>query len=117
MIIFKEFTFDAAHDLPNVPEGHKCKHLHGHTYHLKVYIEGELDEHLGWVMDFTDLKDIVKPLIEKVDHKYLNEIEGLKNPTCELFAKWFWDRIKPALPGLNRIELKETPTSGAIYEG
>lgn len=117
MIIFKKFTFDSAHSLPHVPDGHKCKEIHGHTYKLTVFIEGELDERLGWVMDFKELKDVVKPLINQIDHKYMNDIEGLENPTCEIIAKWLWDRIKPGIPLLKRIQLDETPTSGAVYEG
>ena len=117
MIIFKEFTFDSAHSLPNVPEGHKCKAIHGHTYHLKVLIEGDLDPLLGWVMDFSDLKNVVKPVIDQIDHKYMNELEGLENPTCEAIAKWLWDKIKPELPLLKEIVLHETPTSGTVYSG
>lgn len=117
MVIFKEFTFDSAHSLPNVPDGHKCKAIHGHTYHLKVFIEGELDAHLGWVMDFAVVKKAIKPVIDKIDHKYMNEIEGLENPTCEMIAKWLWDQIKPEIPKMIRVELHETPTSGVVYEG
>ena len=117
MVIHKSFTFDSAHSLPNVPEGHKCKNIHGHTYHLKVFLEGDLDSYLGWVMDFGDLKNIINPLIERIDHKNLNDIHGLENPTCEIFIKWIWDELKPDLPLLSRIELNETPTSGAIYIG
>ena len=117
MILFKEFTFDSAHSLPHVPDGHKCKEVHGHTYRLVVFIEGELDPHLGWVMDFAEVKGVVKPIIDKIDHKYMNDIEGLENPTCEIIAKWLWDQIKPAIPLLKKIELHETPTSGVVYEG
>ncbi len=117
MIIFKQFTFDSAHFLPHVPETHKCREIHGHTYALRIFIEGELDPHLGWVMDFTDMKSVVEPVIRTVDHKMLNNIPGLENPTCELFAVWLWNKIKPGLPMLKRIELNETPTSGVIYEG
>ena len=117
MLIYKSFTFDSAHALPNVPDGHKCKHIHGHTYHLTVYIEGGLDPHLGWVIDFADIKKVVQPIVKEVDHKYLNDIPGLENPTCEMIAVWLWDRIKPGIPNLSRIKLDETPTSGVIYEG
>jgi 6-pyruvoyltetrahydropterin/6-carboxytetrahydropterin synthase len=117
MKIFKEFTFDAAHFLPNVPEGHKCKEIHGHTYHLKVDLEGPLLPALDWVMDFGDLKKIVNPVIDSVDHKFLNKIPGLENPTCEALAIWIWNKIKPELPLLKAIELKETPTSGVVYNG
>lgn len=117
MLIYKQFTFDSAHQLPNVPEGHKCKNLHGHTYHLTVYIEGDLDPKLCWVMDFSDLKAVLKPILDQLDHNYLNDIKGLENPTSEVLVVWIWNQIKPALPLLTRLELKETPTSGAIYEG
>ena len=117
MVIYKIFTFDSAHSLPNVPEGHKCKNVHGHTYQLSVFIENEIDDHLGWIMDFGDLKKIIQPLIDKIDHKYLNDISGLENPTCEIFVKWIWDKLLVDLPMLKKLELSETPTSGAIYEG
>lgn len=117
MIIFKKFTFDSAHFLPFVPEGHKCKEVHGHTYHLTAYFSGELDHELGWVMDFADIKKVIKPIIDQIDHKLLNDIEGLENPTCEIIAQWLWIEIKAHLPMLVKIKLDETPTSGAIYEG
>jgi 6-pyruvoyltetrahydropterin/6-carboxytetrahydropterin synthase len=117
MIIYKQFTFDSAHFLPNVPEGHKCREMHGHTYHLTIFAEGALLEPEGWVLDFTDLKLVVKPIIEQLDHKLLNNIQGLENPTSEVLVTWLWKQIKPSLPALKRIELKETPTSGVIYEG
>ncbi len=117
MQIFKQFTFDSAHFLPNVPEGHKCKEIHGHTYHLTVYLDGDLDEKLGWVIDFTDVKNVINPIIKSIDHKFLNTIPGLENPTSEVMAIWLWNKIKPELPQLSKIELNETPTSGVIYEG
>lgn len=117
MLLFKEFTFDSAHFLPHVPEGHKCKAMHGHTYRLVLYLEGELVKDLDWVMDFADLKSIVQPVIDVLDHKVLNEISGLENPTCENIARWLWANLKPKTPLMSRIELFETPTSGVIYNG
>lgn len=117
MLIYKEFTFDSAHYLPNVPDGHKCKNMHGHTYRLKIWIEGVPDPEFGWVMDFAVLKDIVKPVVNQLDHKCMNDIPGLSNPTCELIAVWIWDQLKPQLTNMVKIELHETPTSGVIYEG
>jgi 6-pyruvoyltetrahydropterin/6-carboxytetrahydropterin synthase len=117
VILYKQFTFDAAHHLPNVPDGHKCKQMHGHTYHLTIFLEGEVLKEPGWVLDFADLKKAVRPVIGIVDHALLNNIPGLENPTAELFSIWLWDKIKPLLPALKRLELKETPTSGVIYEG
>ncbi|SMD32590.1 6-pyruvoyltetrahydropterin/6-carboxytetrahydropterin synthase [Reichenbachiella faecimaris] len=117
MVIYKKFAFDSAHFLPNVPEGHKCKNMHGHTYNLTVYLEGDLDTELQWVMDFKELKDVVKPVIERIDHQLLNSIKGLENPTAERIVVWIWEQIQPKLPLLSKLELNETPTSGAIYEG
>lgn len=117
MEIYKEFSFDSAHFLPNVPDGHKCKEMHGHTYKLKVFIKGKLDPKLGWIMDFKDLKDALMPVIDQLDHKLINDIPGLQNPTAENITVWIWDQIKPSLPLLSRIELYETPTTGVIYTG
>ena len=117
MTIFKQFTFDSAHFLPMVPDGHKCKQVHGHTYKLTIFIEGPIEEISGWVADFADIKRLVGSTVDMVDHKFLNDVAGLENPTCELLAVWLWDKIKRSLPLLKRIELYETPTSGVIYEG
>jgi len=117
MEIFKEFTFEAAHRLPNLPLEHKCSRLHGHSFHVRVYVKGELDPNLGWVMDFADLKSVVKPVIERLDHYYLNDIEGLENPTSERVAVWIWEQLKPALPQLSQVEVRETCTAGCVYAG
>ncbi|MCV9385181.1 6-carboxytetrahydropterin synthase QueD [Reichenbachiella ulvae] len=117
MVIFKKFAFDSAHFLPNVPDGHKCKNIHGHTYHLTVFLEGDLVEDLEWVMDFKDVKDVIKPIIDRLDHQLINDIPGLENPTAERITVWIWDQIKPQLPLLSKIELNETPTSGVVYDG
>jgi 6-pyruvoyltetrahydropterin/6-carboxytetrahydropterin synthase len=117
MQIFKEFGFEAAHRLPNVPAGHKCARLHGHSFRVEVHVTGEVGAESGWVMDFGDLKAAVRPLIERLDHRYLNEIEGLENPTSEVLARWLWDRLREALPGLSRVVVRETCTSGCVYEG
>lgn len=115
MEIYKDFSFESAHLLPNVPEGHKCGRLHGHSFHVRIVVTGNVGETSGWVMDFAVIKSIVKPIINQLDHYYLNEIEGLENPTSENIAKWIWNKLKPNLPELERIEIKETCTSGCIY--
>lgn len=117
MEIYKEFSFDSAHFLPNVPEGHKCKNMHGHTYKLRVFLQGKPDPQMGWIMDFKDLKDRLAPVIDQLDHKLINDIEGLENPTAENITVWIWQQIKPVLPQLHRLELYETPTTGVIYSG
>ncbi|HWJ24619.1 MAG TPA: 6-carboxytetrahydropterin synthase QueD [Gemmatimonadaceae bacterium] len=115
--IFKDFSFEAAHRLPNVPEGHKCARLHGHSFRVRVVIEGPVDARTGWVMDFADIKAVVRPLEDRLDHYYLNDIEGLENPTSEELARWIWRALKPQLPLLAAIEVRETCTSGCIYTG
>ncbi len=117
MEIWKEFTFDAAHVLPNVPEGHKCRRLHGHTYRVRVCVSGEPDDRVGWVMDFGDIKAAFEPILDRLDHYYLNDIEGLENPTAEVLSRWIWQRLEPRLPLLSRIEIHETCTTGCSYEG
>jgi 6-pyruvoyltetrahydropterin/6-carboxytetrahydropterin synthase len=117
MEIYKEFSFDSAHYLTRVPEGHKCKNMHGHTYRLRVYLEGTPDPQFGWIMDFKELKDVVGPVIDMLDHKVINDIEGLENPTAENITIWIWKQIKPLLPLLHKVKLFETPTTGVIYSG
>jgi 6-pyruvoyltetrahydropterin/6-carboxytetrahydropterin synthase len=117
MVIFKEFRFEAAHRLPNVPEGHKCARLHGHSFVVGVYVDGPVGDDSGWVMDFGDLSAVFMPIYEQLDHYYLNDIEGLENPTSENLAIWIWQRLKPVLPELNMVEIRETCTSGCRYKG
>ena len=117
MEIFREFTFEAAHHLPNVPEGHKCKRLHGHSYRVTVAVEGPLSDEMGWVMDFSDLKCAFAPLDEQLDHRYLNDVEGLANPTSENLARWIWTRLQQRLHGLSQVTVRETCTSGCTYRG
>ena len=117
MEVNTEFTFEAAHRLPNVPLGHKCARLHGHSYVVKVAIDGPVGDDTGWVQDFADLKCAFRPLHDCLDHNYLNDIRGLENPTSEVLAIWIWDRLVEALPLLSRVEVKETCTSGCIYRG
>jgi 6-pyruvoyltetrahydropterin/6-carboxytetrahydropterin synthase len=117
MEIYKEFHFEAAHRLPNVPPGHKCARLHGHSFQARLTVAGEAPEPAGWVMDFADLKAAFKPVLEQLDHYYLNDIPGLENPTSENIARWIWNRLKPALPLLSQVEIRETCTSGCIYRG
>ena len=117
MEIFKEFTFEAAHRLPNLPPEHKCSRLHGHSFRARVFVAGPLGETSGWVMDFADVKAACAPVFEALDHRYLNDVPGLENPTSEVIARWMFARLRPALPGLSKIELFETCTAGCVYAG
>jgi 6-pyruvoyltetrahydropterin/6-carboxytetrahydropterin synthase len=115
--IFKEFTFEAAHRLPHVPEDHKCSRLHGHSYRIEVRVSGSVGTETGWVVDFADLKSAWKPLHEALDHRYLNDIPGLENPTSENLARWVWERLALNLDGLTEIIVRETCTSGCSFRG
>jgi 6-pyruvoyltetrahydropterin/6-carboxytetrahydropterin synthase len=117
MEIWKEFTFESAHRLPNVPAGHKCARLHGHSFRVSIHVAGPVGADSGWVIDFADISNIMKPLIDQLDHNYLNEIPGLENPTSEVLARWIWRRIRPSLPQLAKVIVKETCTTGCIYAG
>jgi 6-pyruvoyltetrahydropterin/6-carboxytetrahydropterin synthase len=115
--IFKEFTFEAAHRLPNVAPGHKCARLHGHSFQVAVHISGPVDLQMGWIRDFGDLSCAMQPLLDRLDHYYLNEIEGLENPTSEVLARWIWDRLHATVPELSQVVVRETCTSGCVYRG
>lgn len=117
MEIFKEFTFEAAHRLPNVPPGHKCARLHGHSFRARIFVRGPMGADTGWVMDFGDISAAIAPVRAQLDHYLLNDIPGLENPTSEVLARWIWQRLRPALPSLSAIELYETCTSGCVYRG
>ena len=117
MEIFTEFTFEAAHRLPNVGDDHKCARLHGHSFRVEIHVAGDVDEHAGWVMDFADVRAACEPVRVELDHHYLNEIDGLDNPTSENVARWIWQRVHPVLPMLDAVVVRETCTSGCVYRG
>jgi 6-pyruvoyltetrahydropterin/6-carboxytetrahydropterin synthase len=115
--VFKEFTFEAAHRLPNVAPDHKCARLHGHSFRVTVHVEGEPGPESGWVLDFADIQRAFEPLHAQLDHRYLNEVPGLDNPTSERVAVWIWERLAPTLPGLSKVVVRETCTAGVEYAG
>lgn len=115
--IVKEFRFEAAHLLPMVPSGHKCARLHGHSFRFEVKLKGPIDPKSGWLVDFGDLSKVAKPLVEILDHNYLNEIQGLENPTSEQIAIWLWNRIRPQMDLLSEITVHETCNARCIYKG
>jgi 6-pyruvoyltetrahydropterin/6-carboxytetrahydropterin synthase len=117
MEIFKEFTIEAAHWLPNVPAGHKCRRMHGHSYQIAVHIRGPVDPEAGWVLDFAEIKSAFQSIEDQIDHRCLNDVEGLENPTSENLARWIWARLLPALPALSMIAVRETCTTGCVYRG
>lgn len=117
MDIFKRFTIEAAHRLPNLPPEHKCTRLHGHSFRIEIHVSGPVTQPQGWVQDFGDISEAIRPIYDQLDHYYLNEIEGLENPTSENLARWIWQRLAPRLPLLSRIVIRETCTAGCSYAG
>jgi len=115
--LVREFRFEAAHYLPNVPPGHKCRRMHGHSFRGELAVRGPVDPRTGWLIDFADLKQAIDPIVNRLDHYLLNEIEGLDNPTSELVAIWIWNQLIAALPQLHRVTLEETCSSRCHYYG
>lgn len=113
----RTFEFSAAHALPAVKDGHKCKQMHGHNFTVEIAVRGDVNPRSGWLMDFGDLKRLVEPVINRLDHAVLNEIPGLENATSENLSRWIWDRLKDRVPGLCRITIRETPSSSCSYRG
>ena len=117
MEIFNIYHIEAARRLPNLPESHPCSRVHGHSFRIEIHVSGPVDPVTGWVIDFAELNAAFAPIKEQIDHRYLNDIAGLENPTSECLAQWLWQKLKPVLPGLCRIVVQETQQSGCIYTG
>lgn len=117
MDIFNIFSLESARRLPNLPAEHPCSRVHGHSFKVEVHVSGPLDLKLGWVLDFADVEKAWAPVKAALDHRYLNEVPGLDNPTSEILAMWIWDKLKPALPRLSKIVIQETAASGCAYTG
>ena len=117
MRITQAFTFESAHRLPHVPAGHRCANLHGHSYRVELQLDGPVDPSTGFVIDFFDIEAVFQPLLARLDHHYLNDIEGLQNPTAENIAIWIWQRTKPDLAMLSAVRVFETPMCWAEYQG
>ncbi len=113
----KSFQFEAAHSLPNLPSNHKCYRLHGHSFKVELTLAGECDKHLGWLVDYADISAAFLPTWERLDHHYLNEIEGLNNPTSENIARWVWNEVQTKVPLLTSVEVAETCNASCIYRG
>lgn len=117
MKITQAFSFESAHFLPNVPMTHRCHAMHGHSYRVELKVEGPVDPHTGFVVDFFDIEAAFAPLLKTLDHHCLNEVEGLENPTAENIAVWIYRRVKKALPQLSGVIVFETKDCYAEYYG
>ncbi len=115
--LVKTFSFEAAHWLPSFPEDHKCRRMHGHSFRVDVAVEGDVPPEKGYLVDYGDIAAAFKPLHELLDHRCLNDVEGLDNPTAEMLAVWLWQRLAGVLPLLTEIDVHETCTSRCLYRG
>jgi len=115
--LVREFGFEAAHHLPQAPQGHKCRRLHGHSFRVEIAVEGEVDPVTGWFLDYGVIREKLEPIRLLLDHYCLNDIAGLENPTSEHLARWVWERLKPGLASLARVTVHETCESRCEYEG
>lgn len=113
----KTFSFEAAHWLPTFPEGHKCRRMHGHSFHIDVMVEGDVPEETGYLLDYGEIKKAIAPIHDELDHRCLNDIEGLENPTAEQLARWIWNRLHQTLPLLVEVNVRETCSNGCTYRG
>ena len=117
MEVYKTFAVEAARSLPHLPDDHPCKRIHGHSFKITITVNGQINEDTGFVMDFSEIESVFSPIHEMIDHAYLNEIKGLENPSSENLCHWIWSKLSSSLPGLKKIEIKETESTGCIYQG
>lgn len=117
MEIFRIFYVQCARRLPALPDTHPCSRLHGHSFRVKLTVSGDADPQLGWVMDFSEIDTAWQRIHDLLDHRYLNDIAGLDNPTSEHIALWLWRALQPDLPGLAAVSVMETHDSGCVYRG
>ncbi len=117
MELRKTFQFEAAHRLPHLPKTHKCRRLHGHSFKVEIAVAGQCDPRLGWVMDYAAITTAFDPIWHRLDHRYLNEIPGLENPTSEQIALWIWKKLKRRLPALIEVAVAETCTARCVFKG
>ena len=115
--LIKSFRFEAAHWLPTFPEGHKCRRMHGHSFYVDVVVSGPVEQEQGYLIDYGTIQKAIDPIHDQLDHYLLNEVDGLSNPTSEMLARWIYDRLKPQLPLLSAVRVRETCTCAAEYHG
>lgn len=117
MDAYTEFSIAAGRRLTGVPEGHPCARIHGHTFRVRVTVSGPVNPVTGFVIDFADVQRAFAPLHDALDHRFLNDIPGLGNPTSEHLAAWIFHQLEPELPGLSAVEITETGASGVVFRG
>ena len=118
MRIYKDFKFEAAHFLPSAPAGTANARVHGHSFRARVVIEGEPNSESGYVFHFDDLSAAIRETEDALDHRLLNDVEGLSAPTLERIAMWIWNRLANRVPGLSEVQVhRDSCNEGCIYSG
>lgn len=115
IVLTRSFRLESARFLPRLPATHPCSRVHGHSFVIELELAGEVDPELGWLIDYNDIAAAFEPLRQTLDHRLLNEVEGLQNPTSEHLARWIHERLSPTLPALTAVIVMETPETRAIY--
>lgn len=111
----QQFRIESARFLPNLPEGHPCRRTHGHSFLITLRLVGEQDPQIGWVRDYHEIEQVVKPILAEIDHQLLNNLAGLENPTSENLTIWLFNRLKKTLPELVQVTVSETPSTECTY--
>ncbi|OYZ11011.1 MAG: 6-carboxytetrahydropterin synthase QueD [Bdellovibrio sp. 28-41-41] len=113
--IKKSFAIESARFLPNLPASHPCAHTHGHSFKITLRLRGPINAKIGWLVDYNDIAKTAAPLIKKIDHKLLNDVPGLKNPTTENITVWLFEKLKPVMPELVQVIIQETSDTECSY--
>jgi 6-pyruvoyltetrahydropterin/6-carboxytetrahydropterin synthase len=113
----RTFSFEASHRLDHLGVEHPCYNLHGHSYRVEIEVSGKVDETTGFLIDYSEIAKIVRPIVKRLDHTHLNDIKGLPLTSTEHICRWLWERIQPELPILSRITIYETDSSKCVFEG
>lgn len=111
----QHFQIESARSLPHLPSTHPCSQVHGHSFKITLIFVGPLDPQKGWLIDYNDIQNWMKPILQQIDHRLLNEVSGLENPTTEMIAYWIFDRAKKEMPSLVQVAVSETSSSECFY--
>ena len=111
----QHFQIESARFLPNLSASHPCHRMHGHSFKITLTLVGEADPKLGWVIDYHQIETAMRPLLSQLDHRVLNEVPGLENPTSEMLCVWLFERSQKLLPQLKKVTVAETANTECSY--
>lgn len=111
----QQFRIESARFLPNLPAGHPCARTHGHSFLITLRLIGPLDKQIGWVRDYHEIENLMKPVLNQLDHHLLNEVPGLENPTSEILCRWIFEKAQSVMPELAQVSVSETPNTECSF--